>query len=127
MRTEHHKAIHIHHALADVKIKPTLNIRAEILKALIKAALDCYEAGENIPAHVLHEETNKRHGDNYQTPGYFLRLYRLRCGMTQTALAEQANIKQHHLSEMEHNKRPIGKKLAHKLADILNFDYRDLL
>jgi plasmid maintenance system antidote protein VapI len=47
--------------------------------------------------------------------------------LTQAMLAEQTGIRQHHLSEMEHNKRPLGKVNAKKLADILECDYRRLL
>ena len=60
-------------------------------------------------------------------PGYYLRLYRQRAELTQGRLAEQAGIRQHHLSEMENNKRVSSKTNAKKLAAILDCDYRKLL
>lgn len=60
------------------------------------------------------------------TPGGALRAYRLREDMTQQEFAQKAKIKQSHLSEMENNQRPIGMKMAKKLARILNCDYRRL-
>ena len=48
-------------------------------------------------------------------------------GLTQKQLAELTGIAQHHLSEMENGKRPIGKETARKLAAALNVDYRVFL
>jgi ribosome-binding protein aMBF1 (putative translation factor) len=48
-------------------------------------------------------------------------------GLTQKQLAELTGIAQHHLSEMENGKRPIGKETARKLAVALNIDYRVFL
>ncbi len=87
-------------------------------------------APENrIPASAVHEETAQRYGKayQYQTPGYYLRIYRLRGELTQAQLAERTGMKQHHLSEMEHNKRPIGKALARRLAHVLGCPYQRLL
>ena len=58
------------------------------------------------------------------TVGGTIRAYRSREGLTQHALAKKAGLKQGHLSEMEKNKRPIGLKVAKKLAKALNCDYR---
>jgi len=44
-------------------------------------------------------------------------------GLTQKQLAELTGIAQHHISEMENGKRPIGKETARKLAAALNIDY----
>ncbi|HEX2769673.1 MAG TPA: helix-turn-helix transcriptional regulator [Geobacteraceae bacterium] len=41
-------------------------------------------------------------------------------GLTQKQLAEMTGIAQHHISEMENGKRPIGKETAKKLAKALN-------
>ena len=59
--------------------------------------------------------------------GIILRGSRHKEGITQKALAELLGILPHHISEMEHGKRPIGKKLAHRLAKIFNTDYRIFL
>jgi len=56
-----------------------------------------------------------------------LRAYRNREGLTQKSLAELTGIPQHHISEMEHGKRSIGKDRAKKLATALGCDYRMLL
>jgi DNA-binding XRE family transcriptional regulator len=56
-----------------------------------------------------------------------LRAYRYREGLTQKQLAEVSGIPQHHISEMENGKRPIGKERAKRLAQALNCDYRQLL
>jgi ribosome-binding protein aMBF1 (putative translation factor) len=48
-------------------------------------------------------------------------------GLTQKQLADLTGIAQHHLSEMENGKRPIGKETARKLAKALNIDYRVFL
>jgi transcriptional regulator with XRE-family HTH domain len=47
--------------------------------------------------------------------------------LTQKQLAELTVIAQHHISEMENGKRPIGKETAKKLAAELNVDYRVFL
>jgi len=121
------QAVKIRHALAEVSIAPVRPVNVTRLKRAIRSALDEYLEGERVPAALVHAQAKARHGDNYNTPGYFLRLYRLRTEVTQAALAEQAGMRQHHLSEMEHNKRPIGKVLARKLAELLNCDYQKLL
>lgn len=121
------QAVKIRHALAEVSIAPVRSVNVTRLKRAIRGALDDYLEEERVPAALVHAQAKARHGDNYGTPGYFLRLYRLRTEITQAALAEQAGMRQHHLSEMEHNKRPIGKMLARKLAKLLHCDYQKLL
>ena len=46
---------------------------------------------------------------------------------TQARLAEKIGVKRHHISEMEHNKRPIGKNMAKRLAKALNTNYKVFL
>lgn len=60
-------------------------------------------------------------------PSVALRGARKKEGLTQKALADILGISQVHISQMEHDKRPIGKKMAHRLAKILKVDYRALL
>lgn len=79
---------------------------------------------DTVKADMIHSEAGQRHGDYYQTPGYYLRLYRNRTTLTQLQMAEKLTVKQHHISEMERNKRPIGKALTKKFEKILNCDYR---
>lgn len=65
--------------------------------------------------------------DPVMGPAIRIRGLRYREQMTQKDLAAQLGIRQHHLSEMEHGKRPIGKAMAKKLAEILNADWRSFL
>ncbi len=60
-------------------------------------------------------------------PGNILRGLRTREDLTQAQLAEKIGIRPHHISEMEHGKRPIGRALAKKLATALNASYKLLL
>ena len=63
----------------------------------------------------------------HSLPSVFLSGARHREGLTQVELAERAGIPRRHISEMENNKRPIGKMNARKLAEVLNIDPRRLL
>ena len=60
--------------------------------------------------------------------GLYLKGLRKREGLTQKELAEalsdESRVSQHHISDMESGKRPISKKMAHKLATVLGGDYR---
>ena len=120
----------VHHPLADIHIKSIEHHQIKKIGGVIKKTLDDYlndPSVTHIPASVIHEDTKARLGDFYQTPGYYLWIYRHRADFTQVMLAKKLGIRQHHLSEMEHNKRSIGKELAKKLADVLNCDYRKFL
>lgn len=55
-------------------------------------------------------------------PGICLSGARYRECMTQEQLAKATGIPRRHISEMENNKRPIGKQNARKLADMLHVD-----
>ena len=117
----------IHHELATVIVTPKVRLDSARLKREIKAAVKKYDDETLIPASVVQREIRKRLGDYYGTPGYYIRVYRHREDLTQAALAKKADIRQAHLSEMENNKRPIGKGNARKLGKLLGFDYRKLL
>jgi transcriptional regulator with XRE-family HTH domain len=52
---------------------------------------------------------------------------RYRQDITQKQLADKIGVLQHHLSEMENGKRPIGKAMAKKLAGALNADWRVMI
>lgn len=56
-----------------------------------------------------------------------LRAYRTREDLTQRELAGKVGIPQRHISEMENGKRPIGKEMARRFAEVLGVDYRALL
>lgn len=44
--------------------------------------------------------------------------------LTQKQISDATGIARHHISEMEHGKRTIGKSIAQKLGKALDFDYR---
>lgn len=60
-------------------------------------------------------------------PGVCLRGARGKEGLTQEQLARMTGIHQRHISEMENQKRPIGKRNAVLLARALELNYRILL
>ena len=121
------KAVNIHHPLADIQIRPLAVHRVLDLKNFIRHALDDYVEQETVDLSEIRAQMKKRHGSAFQTPGYYLRVYRTRADLTQVSLAKKINVKQHHLSEIENNKRSIGKELAKKLAAVLKCDYRKFL
>lgn len=92
---------------------------AEELQAYIEARVD----STFIPAEQVLPELF----DPVQGPAVVLRGTRYRAELTQKQLAEKLGIRQHHLSEMENGKRPIGKEMAKKLAKALNADWRVLM
>ena len=53
-----------------------------------------------------------------------LSTYRENSGLTLDQLSEKAAIPKSNLSEMENGKRPIGPKIARKLATAFGVDYR---
>ena len=65
--------------------------------------------------------------ERYTEAGLAIKGGRVKEGLTQKALAEILEIKPHHISEMENGKRSIGKKMAHRLAKVLNVGYKVFL
>ncbi len=76
-----------------------------------------------VPADEVFKDLDQKYGKIGST----IRGYRSRDNMTQKALTKKLGVTQGHLSEMEHSKRPIGKKMAQKFAKIFNTDYRMFL
>jgi len=60
------------------------------------------------------------------TPAESLKLLRTTFGYTQQALAEKAGITKQQISSMERGKTPIGRKMAHRLANALGTSYKNL-
>ena len=117
----------IQHDLREMSVKPAEKTDRVHLKNMISPGMDQYLDDELVPAQTLHDEIRQRYGDAYRTPGYYLRLYRLRASLTQVQLAGRTGIHRRHISEMENNKRSIDKTLARKLAHIPDFDCRKLI
>ncbi len=78
---------------------------------------------DSIPANIALPEL----ADDVKRPATILRGLRYREQLTQKQLAEKLSIHQHHLSEMENGKRPIGKEMAKKLADVLHANWKMFL
>lgn len=79
-----------------------------------------YELKECLPWKDLFSKELKRSGEG----GLSLRSERELHGLTQVELAERLGVAQHVISEMENGKRPIGKKMAERLATVFKTDYR---
>lgn len=73
---------------------------------------------------VVDESISWQEAIGENTPGEQVKSARGVRELTQDALSELTGIPRRHISEMENDKRPIGKANAKKLADVLNFDYR---
>ena len=61
------------------------------------------------------------------SPGQTLRAARTSAGMTQAALASAIGVQRHHISEMEHDKRPIGRNMASRMGHVFHMDGRIFL
>ncbi len=60
-------------------------------------------------------------------PGICLAGARQKNNLTQDALSKLTNVPRRHISEMENNRRPIGKGSAKKMGKVLGVDYRVFL
>jgi len=60
------------------------------------------------------------------TPAESLKFLRTTFGYTQQALAEKVGITKQQISSMERGKTPIGRKMAHRLANALGTSYKNL-
>lgn len=56
--------------------------------------------------------------------GQMLRASRFKKDLSQKDLAVGVGVIQHHISEMENGRRPIGKELARRFAEFFEVDYR---
>jgi len=115
--------------MSEVEKKPLTNNESEIIfygpKGKIEEAkktmakLGFIEVTDSIPASAVLPE---------RTPGHLLAGLRYREGLTQQELSQKTEIPRRHISEMENDKRSIGKKRAMILAKALSaVDYRILL
>ncbi len=69
----------------------------------------------------------KENIEKFSEAGLAVRGARLRAEMTQQQLADAIGVKPHHISEMEHGKRSIGKEMARRLAEVLKVNYKVFL
>jgi len=61
------------------------------------------------------------------TPGDHLRVTRTMREMKQTELAKKIGVESRQISDMEKGRAPIGKKMAIRLGEALNMDYKHFL
>ncbi len=78
------------------------------------------DSEDEIPADEVFKDIDKKYGK----VGAIIRGCRARDGLTQKQLARRLRIHQVHISQIENGKRVVGKKLAQKLAQVFNTDYR---
>lgn len=104
--------------------KKSYNIPLSHQKELEKV-LEKYSEDDDTP--VAWEILAKDRIEKYKKSGLVLRGMRYREGLSQKHLAEISGITQNEISNIENGKRTVGKKVAEKLAKVLNFDYRMLL
>lgn len=72
-------------------------------------------------------EVAKREIRKFSEAGVMLRGCRYKKGITQLELAKALRVNQHHISEMENGKRPIGREMAKRLAEFFETNYRVFL
>ena len=97
--------------------------KATAFLVLLQDATAQDEGQATVPADEVFKDLHAK----YTKPGSALRGARLKEEMTQVELADKLKVTQSDLSKMEHGKRPIGRKMAQRLAKILNIDYRVFL
>lgn len=72
-------------------------------------------------------EVYRKELEEYGEAALMLRGSRHKAELTQAQVAEALGISQHHISEMENGKRPIGKEMALRLGRLFKTDYRKFL
>ncbi|MEI6209061.1 MAG: helix-turn-helix transcriptional regulator [Desulfuromonadales bacterium] len=86
--------------------------------------VESVEPREGTDGSITAEEFFVKHFTGKSKASVALKGYRYRENLTQHQLADLTGIPQRHISEMENDKRGIGKENALKLAKALNTDYR---
>lgn len=76
---------------------------------------------------IFWREAAKNDIQKYTEAGLMVRGARYKAELTQKQLAKKIGVLPHHISEMEYGKRPISKKMAHKLAKALDVNYKVFL
>lgn len=96
-------------------------------KDIIKVESSLKKYSKESEAPVAWEVLAKERIEKYKKAGLVLRGMRYREGMSQKELASKSGVSQNEISKIENGKRTVGKKVAEKLAEVLNFNYRLLL
>ena len=104
--------------------------RFQVPRQTAKAVLVLLKSAAEKPTDTMLAEESEiiRKLDNkYSQAGACLQGARVKEGLSQVELAKTLGISQTNLSKMELGKRAIGKKMAQRIAKILNVDYRIFL
>jgi len=88
-----------------------------------RAASSTKKTEKSIPWREVAKDNIKK----FTEAGLALRGARYKEEMTQQELADAIGVRAHHISEMEHGKRTIGKEMARRLAKALNVNYKMFL
>jgi DNA-binding XRE family transcriptional regulator len=100
------------------KVKKLTFVPAKHLEKL-EAFLQKYGKSESISWEQLAKDDIAKYGKT----GIVLRGARYREGLSQKELAKLTGISQENISKMENGQRPIGEKVAKKLAKALRIDF----
>jgi ribosome-binding protein aMBF1 (putative translation factor) len=84
----------------------------------LQAFLEKHDASES----VVWEELARDRLARYKASGLALRGARYREGLSQKELARRSGVSQENISRMENGHRPVGDKVAKKLAKVLRID-----
>ncbi len=98
--------------------KETAQGIAQVLKEY-----EVQKSEDSVPASDLFPDL----ADDRKRPAAVLRGARHKEGLTQSELSLKLKITQSDLSKMETGARPIGKKMARRLSQVLKIDYRVFL
>lgn len=124
----HTRARHTKHNIYKVvietpgKTKKSTFVPAKHLQKL-EDFLQKYGESDSISWETLAKERIAK----YKKPGLALRGARYREGLSQKELSKRTGISQENISKMENGQRPIGEKVAKKLAKALKIDYELLI
>ena len=119
MKTRHTndcKVIVITHGMEKVSYIPENKMKK------LEEFLDKYNLEDDSP--LAWEVLAKDRIEKYKKAGLVLRGMRYRENISQVALAKKTGVSQNEISNIENGKRTVGEKIAKKLAEALNFDYR---
>lgn len=101
----------------------SVHTRAHHTRTPVKIPARKRQEKRGTPWEEVFKEDLKKHGE----AGVALRGLRAREGLTQKQLAKRIKVSQHHISEMENRKRPIGKEMAKRLEKEFNVSYKVFL
>jgi hypothetical protein len=109
----------LHTKQVDLKFRGPASEKHRAVKLM--ASLGFEDTSDAVPWREVFPE----YTDN--SPGTALAGARYKEGLTQRRLSDLTGIPQRHISEMETGKRPIGRKCARSLSEVLKIDYRVLM